>query len=107
VPSALILFQACTRASSSFLLLTLLLHLELEIAILQDRPGLRWQQGTFWWLVRCFESVADRFHGYPLDAFEFVDVFDVAVEVVSTSVPRSLGGDTWTWRTYRSNIINP
>jgi hypothetical protein len=58
---------------------TSLLNLQLQIPILENRPRLRRQQSALRRLVLRFESVADRLHRYPLDAFEFVNVFDVAV----------------------------
>jgi hypothetical protein len=57
-----------------------LLHLQLKIPILQDRSRLSRQQSAFWRLVLCLESIADRLHRHPLDAFEFVDVFDMTIQ---------------------------
>jgi len=64
-----------TSLSSSYLLL----HFELKVTILQNRTRLCRQQSTLGRRVLRFEGVADRLHGHPFDAFEFVDVFDVAV----------------------------
>lgn len=56
----------------------LLLHLQLQLPILLNLTSLRRQQRALGRRVLRFESVADRLHRDPLDAFEFVDVFDVA-----------------------------
>jgi hypothetical protein len=57
-----------------------LLHLKLQIPILQNGSRLSRQQSPLRRLILRFESVADRLHGHPLDAFELVDVLDVPLQ---------------------------
>lgn len=92
----------------------LLLHFQLQTGILENRAGFGGQQGAFGRGVGGLESVADLLHGDPFDAFEFVDVFDVALKKSLVSNPqttissnnerdRTETGNT----THRSSIIKP
>lgn len=55
-----------------------LLHLQLQIPILQNRTRLSGQQRALGRRVLGLERVADLLHRHPLDALELVDVLDVA-----------------------------